>query len=896
MTINEDKTLILAWSLKSNSFEDVTSKITSFERIYPLITLKFVSGKSYQYSDSKVKIYTNPKIIPVAYPVYNTNRILIRNVKKILLFGDLYKLFLSNGNTLILDQLKPVRNNVQKDVIGYYKELVEQLASQSDIDSVDSILQRAYGKISDIEVNSVFSQYYLNKPNQHVLETRGLIFPFPFNLSQKKAVMNALTNSISLVQGPPGTGKTQMILNLIANLIQKNQSVLIVSNNNEAIKNIVEKLAKENLGEIAALLGKKENKNYFFEQINKTQDSNPQTLLPVEMSFLEKVGQLDSFYELENDRANLITQRSHIQLEYEHYCLQYPFVDNERFKKSINQNMSSIGYLMAKNSIKKYYVNGSIYQFFFRIRFKFKPIKLEDSIEPFEKYLQHLYYIKLVKEINKRIVEIDKKLSSQSFETMKEFVTNQSYRYFKNIILKRKVETQVFEFTEDNFKIKFRDFIKSYPVILSTSFSVLGSLPESEMMDYLIVDEASQSDLLSTTLALIRAKHIVVVGDNQQLPAISNPKITNLSQELSKKYQIEPAFQYHGNNLLQATKVLFPEVSTVILKEHYRCQPSIIGFSNIRYYQDALVVKTNQENDHALQVIKTVPGLHARKNPTGSGMYNLREIDEIKSFLTNNDNLGTVGIIAPFRIQVEEIRKALKGFENIEIDTVHRFQGKERDTIILSTVVNGINEEKPNAIDNFIDDYHLLNVAITRAKRKLVLIVSEGVYQTQNSELANLVNYVRYHFPAESIKEGKVVSIFDRLYQDEKNINLKKDEYLSEKVTANLLDTILKDYPDYQFAMHVPLKSFLKFSGFEGKELSYLSHPWTHVDFAIYSKTTKEIKYIIEVDGVKYHEKNHKQKDRDKLKDHCLTQNNVQLLRLKTNQSSEIERIKSFIK
>ncbi len=72
-----------------------------------------------------------------------------------------------------------------------------------------------------------------------------------------RAVNIALTNQISVIQGPPGTGKTQTILNIIANLLKDRKSVLVVSNNNSATENVLEKLSKNGLSFLVAPLGKK---------------------------------------------------------------------------------------------------------------------------------------------------------------------------------------------------------------------------------------------------------------------------------------------------------------------------------------------------------------------------------------------------------------------------------------------------------------------------------------------------------------------------------------------------------------------------------------------------------------------------------------------------------------
>lgn len=67
------------------------------------------------------------------------------------------------------------------------------------------------------------------------------------------------------MQGPPGTGKTQTILNIIANILVRGKTVQVVSNNNSAIVNVLEKLSKYDMGFIVALLGSTANKEKFIE-------------------------------------------------------------------------------------------------------------------------------------------------------------------------------------------------------------------------------------------------------------------------------------------------------------------------------------------------------------------------------------------------------------------------------------------------------------------------------------------------------------------------------------------------------------------------------------------------------------------------------------------------------
>lgn len=155
-----------------------------------------------------------------------------------------------------------------------------------------------------------------NLPSLLIAMTKPLLFPFGSNLSQFQAVKNAFTSQISVIEGPPGTGKTQTILNLIANLLYHDKSVAIVSNNNSAIHNVLEKLSDFhiadfvnggiNLGSICAMLGKKENKENFItnqnvQELQKLQQANIDFALqgsPAEIDLLNE--KLQAFFTLQN--------------------------------------------------------------------------------------------------------------------------------------------------------------------------------------------------------------------------------------------------------------------------------------------------------------------------------------------------------------------------------------------------------------------------------------------------------------------------------------------------------------------------------------------------------------------------------------------------------------------
>lgn len=116
-----------------------------------------------------------------------------------------------------------------------------------------------------ISPNSVLSKYLHGEKTNERKKYDSFIYPFGFNISQKEATEKALNNQISVIEGPPGTGKTQTILNIISNAIIHGLTVGVVSNNNSATSNVIEKLNKYGVDFIAAFLGNTENEEQFID-------------------------------------------------------------------------------------------------------------------------------------------------------------------------------------------------------------------------------------------------------------------------------------------------------------------------------------------------------------------------------------------------------------------------------------------------------------------------------------------------------------------------------------------------------------------------------------------------------------------------------------------------------
>lgn len=518
--------------------------------------------------------------------------------------------------------------------------------------------------------------------------------------------------------------------------------------------------------------------------------------------------------------------------------------------------------------------------------FKFYKKSINEIINVYDK----IYYTLKEKELNEAIEKDSKRFELLSKNNIIETLKNNSISilrtYLKNKY-KNKKERKIF--TLEDLNKKSEKFILEYPVIFSTTYSIGKCLNKDFKFDYLIIDEASQVDLITGALALYNAKNAVIVGDRKQLPNVIPSDSLSKIEELSKKYNIASNYDYVKQSFLTSIIESLNYVNKVLLKEHYRCHPKIINFCNKKFYNNELVILTEDKGkEDVMKVYITVKGSHAR------GHYNQRQIDiidkEIMPELKQKLSVDEIGIVSPYNEQKIRLQDAINN-ENIQIDTVHKYQGREKDAIIITTVNNQISE--------FIDDPKMLNVAITRSKRFLRLVVSRDICE-KDGNINDLVKYIKYN--NFEVIESNVKSIFDLLYKENRLARL---QYLknkkrislfdSENIAYNEIENILKNnYNNLGIITHIPLFRILENKNLLNKdELKYASHEWTHIDFVIYNKMDKKPSLAIEVDGYAFHKKSTAQSQRDGLKNEILKKYNIPLIRLSTIGSDEKNIIKS---
>ena len=309
---------------------------------------------------------------------------------------------------------------------------------------------------------------------------------------------------------------------------------------------------------------------------------------------------------------------------------------------------------------------------------------------------------------------------------------------------------------EPAFYDRFAKSLEAAPIWITTAQSSQSLAMEPGVFDLLVIDEATQCTLTNLLPLIYRAKRIAVIGDPQQLPAIFKFGI-EAERAIARKFDVDGLVDEYGNVendvYRMGVRCLPGRVTDVIsLNEHYRSDPLIIGFSNKHIYQSALTLRKDPD---AAKDVPRGAGVHAikvsgevRRGPRRRSWVNEPEADAVLDLVSQlqNDPKSrgiTIGIVTPFAAHADYIEKALESrglLEDVTVGTAHRFQGDERDVMILTPVVStGMTQTSKRWVES---PPNLLNVAITRARETLFVVADFDECRKQDGILRDLVKYV----------------------------------------------------------------------------------------------------------------------------------------------------------
>ncbi len=857
------------------------------------------SSRVFNYHQARLLYLSSPKCVNFEKKGVYVKKRHVENISELLCFTDgrytFYRVTYNNGYYEFLDgkDVYVTRTPIDQNG-GSLWDYLQKLAAETGLmpEGEENILSKQYDLVDLKRDNVPLAQYLCDKTKLATYQLpEWVIYPFGCNASQKFAVERALTNQVSIIQGPPGTGKTQTILNIIANLLAKGKTILVVSNNNSAVENVAEKLAKEDLGFLVAKLGSVKNKEEFIASQSAYSDMSEWIIK--ESQAIRKLAQ-DSLQNVSKGFEGQLRQAS-LKAEYDALLTEMRY--NDMLNLCASDNEWFCGKPLEKltkllNRYKMVVEKERRPSIWFRLKWSFElGVKafsfLKSPAKSVIDALETMYYVSRKREMEQELRDIGTMLQSIDINQNLKDLRISSLRILKSIIAKRYSARERTMFTIENLKAKTEEFLKEYPVVLSTTYSAKSCIDKRMVFDYVIMDEASQVDIKTGALALSCAINAVIVGDDKQLPNVVTREEALALSAIQATYRVDARYDAVTHSFLQSCAEVFREAPVTLLREHYRCHPKIIEFCNQRFYKGELVVMTTDKGEpHVLQVVRTVKGNHSREH------VNQREIDVIsQEVMPEYAEVDSVGIITPYRRQAEEINKVLG--KDIA-STVHKYQGRECGAIIMSMVDN-----MPTA---FSDDANLLNVAISRAK-DYFCVVTNGNDMPSDTNLAQLIAYIQYN--NFEVKESKLHSVFDLLYKqytDERLAYMAKhppvSEYLSENIIYDLLGEAIGQLNliNTKVICHYPLSRLIgDWSLLSGEEKAFAENPLSHVDFLIYNSLTKQPLLVIEVDGWHFHKTNDAQQLRDTLKDQLFLKFDLCPHRISTTDIVNLDTIKSLL-
>lgn len=289
-------------------------------------------------------------------------------------------------------------------------------------------------------------------------------------------------------------------------------------------------------------------------------------------------------------------------------------------------------------------------------------------------------------------------------------------------------------------------------VICCTNTTAGSDLLAGYKFDWVCIDEATQATEPSCLIPITKGHKLIMAGDHRQLPPTvlnETAKADGLSTSL-----FERMMDLHRN-----------DVSTT-LSVQYRMHRDIMSFSNQMFYENQMSASSNVR-DHTLKdfpcyhpesvsnqfqdVLRERPIINwvdtaeidapERRHEESHSLFNPVEVKVVRDLL---DGLLETGLspsrlatISPYKAQVELLRNKLQNNNSLDIDTIDGFQGREKDVVVISFVRNN----ESGAV-GFLQDERRLNVSLTRAKRKL-LLVGDRPTLTKHPIYRSLLDHVR---------------------------------------------------------------------------------------------------------------------------------------------------------
>lgn len=657
------------------------------------------------------------------------------------------------------------------------------------------IAEKPSGMYRETALSVINDEFIQSKEKSRIIpevDESEIFYPItPLSLSetQEKVLKAVETEKFIAVQGPPGTGKSQTIVNLAAHLIANGKTVLIASKMDKAVDVVAERLNDLGAPFLALRAGRLNYQRQLNEQLKDLVngkvdiDDGAEDYLTADVQDMKD--HLDKIYELQNKCDKIINlEKKWHDISEEIRLTSKSYENNELIKEILSKddieqleniienaekNLEKTGFIAnisnhnVKNQLKKMFklkdikINREVID---EIKSELEFAKLDYELHNTETQIQKTGNLHLMLE---QISQMKKKQKTIASNILKNKRRQSLIGILKDSVKKNRLKIHARSLVEKSLRRQneiletedFKPLLDAFPCWCTTTYAISSSIPlKPGMFDVAIIDEASQCDIASCFPVIFRAKKAVIVGDDKQLPHLSFLEKAK-EQSFMNQYGIPDKYQlmwrFRTNSMFDVSD--YYSMNSIMLDEHFRSLPPIIDFSNKEFYGGRIrIMRKDKVGDKVLELVQVPDG-----KIDGNITRNLPEIEAVAKVLhelivederQNPKKPVTIGIISPFRAQVDQLKisvsKVLSDHmlkkHQVEIGTAHTFQGDERDIMLISWAFA---DNSKNQSLTFLQKPNLFNVAITRAKNRVINFISHDTSTLPDGHFRNYMSYIK---------------------------------------------------------------------------------------------------------------------------------------------------------
>ncbi|MCA1226592.1 MULTISPECIES: AAA domain-containing protein [unclassified Saccharopolyspora] len=606
------------------------------------------------------------------------------------------------------------------------------------------------------------------------------VTPLAANEAQLAVLRSASSHRLTVATGPPGTGKSQLVANAVATAVAHQQSVLVVSTNNEAVNEIwrrCDELLPDSVVRTGSSTGEQDYLQHEIDALQRlTKHQRPEWNLATALA--EHRRSVD-------DRAGVqreLARKARLEAR-----MLTAGRERSRHARSLGHTIAGLAARLGSRSARwearaRKVAAARLFGAWRRARL-LRALDVQVDSEPAKACLDVAGFAAAQTMWSRHRDAVLGMPSDESLAASAE-AAETALRAASRRVWQVAADTAVnagkadLRATVQDLSTKSRTWsarltaLRHVRAWATTSLSIRRFPPRPGMFDLVIIDEASQCSIPQVLPLLFRAKRALIIGDVMQLEHITTIEarreaLIRRRTGVTAGFLEQRRLAYQRHSAFHAAERA--NSGSLLLDEHYRCHPDIAAVSNELFYGGALTVLTDvrgrPDAGRAAVNWADAPGRSERPR-SGDSWVNRAEVATVRNcvayLLERLPAHATIGVATPFKAQKDLLADELRAEERVRVGTVHTFQGGERDVIVLSLVAAP--EMRRGAVNWVNRQLNLWNVAITRARSHLIVVGGREFWRGRGIG-GDLVRAAELTDAARTGRDGSPTDTAQRLYE-----------------------------------------------------------------------------------------------------------------------------------